>query len=53
MVPIKVVDGEFVANVGGAMTPRGATLVETQIALTDEADANLRGEFHQIAGTKA
>lgn len=41
------------AKVGGAMTPNGATLVETQVALTDDADANLSGEFNQLAGAKA
>ncbi len=46
-------DGTFTISVGGAMTPRGATLVETQVALTDDADANLSGEFNYLAGDKA
>ena len=53
MAPLKNVEGELVVNVGGAMTPKGAKLVETQIALTDDANANLQGEFHYIAGAVA
>ena len=54
MAPISVSSaGKITVEVAGASTPRGATLEEVQVALTDDAKANTKGEFNQLAGAKA
>ena len=53
MAPISVSSaGKITVEVAGASTPRGATLEEVQVALTDDAKANTKGEFNYIAGAK-
>ena len=48
---VKIGDKMFV-DVSGAITPRGATLKEVQVALTDDAEAHAKGAFNFIAGAK-
>jgi hypothetical protein len=50
--PVELEGGELVIKAGGVQTPRGATLVETQVALTDTKDSRLSGEYNYLAGDK-